>query len=60
MERFFHGKRFTVSATVGLGSKLFFGVAVCLSAVAVGADAAGNLRTNGDFEQGFAIKWIYV
>ena len=56
MERLFHGKRFTVSATVGLGSKLFFGAVVCLSAVAVGADTAGNLLTNGDFEQGF-VGW---
>ena len=54
MERVFHGKRFTVSAAVMLGSKLLFGAAVCLSAVAVGADAAGNLLKNGDFDQGFA------
>ena len=50
MERFFQGKRFTVLAAVGLGSMLL----VEMSAVAVGADAAGNLLTNGDFEKGFS------
>ena len=53
MESCWQGKYFAVLAAAGLGKMLVFSAAVGLSAVAVGADAAGNLLKNGDFEQGF-------
>ena len=54
MESCWQGKYFAVLAAAGLGKMLVFSAAVGLSAVAVGADAAGNLLKNGDFEKGFA------
>ena len=54
MESCWQGKYFAVLAAAGLGKMLVFSAAVGLSAVAVGADAAGNLLKNGDFEKGFS------
>ena len=54
MESCWQGKRLALLTAAGLEKMLVFSAAVGLSAVAVGADAAGNLLKNGDFEKGFS------